>query len=235
MPLRRPLFSPIAFATQLSNITAVAGDAFLTALVDAASRRREWFREFLRLLGSGWYLEAVGSTGRDATQARIAARFALVYAAGSLAFNFGILPGSGSNASSAVELVMGAVILPTEARAASHAGRHDSCRADLHCEIILNRFIDLASRSKPFTMQDLAAADGIIYHGKKGKIEYLFANQRFRNAVCGGRPAERVVEDLRAGGDECPARWQVDRDARLPAPLGRARAISIKHDIVEHV
>jgi putative DNA primase/helicase len=114
--------SPALFADRLRNAAleyhGVAGDAFLTALVDAASRRREWLQEFLdeRIRK---YLKAVGSTGWEATQERIANWFALVYAAGGLAFKLGILPWEWKPRLAAVRSCHQRIILPTETHAAA--------------------------------------------------------------------------------------------------------------------
>jgi putative DNA primase/helicase len=203
-----------------------------------------YISRFPRLLQPLWevnndlvrkYLHAVGSTGWDATQERIAARFALVYAAGSLASRFGILPWKWEPRLLAVKTCHQRIIFPIEARAATTPA--DTIPAvRTYITENLDRFIGLTSRSISFTKQDLDAAYGISHLGKKGKPEYLLANRRFRNAVCGGRPAERVIEDLRAAeliNVQQGGKWTVTRD--FPNPLGHSRAISIKREILERV
>jgi hypothetical protein len=86
------------------------------------------------------------------------------------------------------------------------------------------------------TKQDLDSAYGIVYEGKGGKIEYLIANLRLRNAACGGLPAQRVFEGLRAAGMirvQNGGKWSVTR--QFPSPLKRARVISIKQKILSDV
>jgi putative DNA primase/helicase len=233
--LHSTVITPALFADRLRNAAleyhGAAGDAFLERLVDATCTQQEWVTKFLSTRIKK-FLSAVGSSGWDTAQTRIATRFALVYAAGSLAFKFGVLPWDWKHRLWAVTTCYQRIIVPAEALA-PHTASDVIAAVRSYISGNKDRFIDLGSKTA-ITKDELDAAYGVIYPSKKGKVEYLIANRRFRNAVCAGLPAERVFEDLCAAGlmnVQQGGKRGVTRD--FPRPLKRARVISIKHEILE--
>jgi hypothetical protein len=228
--------SPADFADRLRDAAleyhGVVGDVFLKALVNAVATKPKWVADFLNSRKQK-YLHAVGESGWDAAQARIAARFALVYAAGSLAYKFGILPWDWKARLWAVKSCHQRVIAPAEVQT-SHIAENSIGVVRSYITANLDRFIDLSSNNTPMTKKTFDDSYGISYNGKSGNLEYLIANERFRNAVCGSLPPDRVVADLSAAGlmnRQQGGKWSVTRD--FPEPLKRARAISIKHKILK--
>ncbi len=178
-------------------------------------------------------LRALGADRANGARARIARRFALVYAAGCLAEKFGILPWTWKEMLKAVMDCYDRVILPPDALT-THTPKRSIATVRDYIERNGHRFIDTGSRRRPVTKEDLQSAGGVVHQRHDGTREFLFTNAQFRGEICDGLPAEQVYGDLKAavlvhcqeGG-----KWSVTRD--LPEPLGRVRMISVEEAILE--
>jgi putative DNA primase/helicase len=178
-------------------------------------------------------LRALGADRANGARARIARRFALVYAAGCLAAEFGILPWTWKEMLQAVKDCYGRVILPPDALT-EHTPERSIAAVRDYIERNGHRFIDTGSRRRSLTKEDLQSAGGAVHRRHDGTREFLFTSAQFRGEICDGLPAEQVYGDLKAavlvhcqeGG-----KWSVTRD--LPEPLGRVRVISVKAAILK--
>ena len=214
------------------EIHGCPADAYLPQLTEWAGRDEDELASWLEARME-FCLRALGADRANGARARIARRFALIYAAGCLAAEFGILPWTWKEMLWAVKACYDRVILPPDALTEHTPERSIAVVRD-YIERNGHGFIDTGLRRRSLTKEDLQSAGGAVHRGQDGRREFLFTNAQFRGDVCAGLPAEEVYGDLKAAVlVHCQAggKWGVTRD--LPEPLGRIRVISVKEAILE--
>ncbi|WP_428492537.1 DUF927 domain-containing protein [Rhodopila sp.] len=232
--LHDPTTSPSRFSDKLRDAAlqcyGTAGHAFLEQLVEWTHADPEAAAVYIERR-MNFYLRHVNANAWGGPVARVARLFAFVYASGRLANKFGVLPWPWKDMLGAVSTVHQRILLPANAIAL----RTPKSSIDAVAGYITtnrDRFVDLTKRTS-MTAAELQSAYGILYPTGSGSKEFLFANERFRNAVCAGLPADEVLSHLAAANFlrvQKGGKRTVTRD--FPKPLGKARVISIKAAIV---
>ncbi|CAA9524982.1 MAG: hypothetical protein AVDCRST_MAG62-1377 [uncultured Sphingomonas sp.] len=93
-------------------------------------------------------------------------------------------------------------------------------------------FIDLRAQSGRLTRDEFATAAGLVYPRGR-RVEFCFPAEVFRDGVCAGLSAKLVVHHLRDADllhQQMGGKTTVTRD--FPEPLGRARVISVREEIL---
>ncbi|CAO3426282.1 hypothetical protein [Azospirillum argentinense] len=188
------------FADQLKAATqeqhGTAGHAYVERLVrDVASDRERlcaWLKKRM-----DFYEHHAPKLGLGRFHERITKRFALVYAAGAQAIEYGILPFTRVELLKAVKFCHSQAIVEALARFA---------KAEMSGVDVVKTFIsehdseflevETALRSKT---RDVGSAPGFVAR-RKGGTEYLIPLEFFRHTICQGQNWRKVLKDLRLGG-----------------------------------
>ena len=91
----------------------------------------------------------------------------------------------------------------------------------------------MRARSGPLTREEFAATPGLVYPRGQHGVEFCVPAGVFRDRVCGGLSARLVAQHLREAGlmhQQAGGKTTVTRD--FPEPLGRARVVSVKEEIL---
>jgi hypothetical protein len=190
--------TPQQFAEMLKDAAlqhyGTPGIAFLKKLTKELGEDPDGLKTWLECRME-FYRKKAGISGWDGPQARVARRFALVYAAGCLAQEYGILPWGRNDMAAAVHRCHKCV--PSELYHPPLSGAEHVAE---HIRANRTRFIDLETFAGAMTKKEVLEAPGLIYTRQNGQREYLFSSQQFREIVCAGVTAKSVIADLKSKG-----------------------------------
>lgn len=192
--------SPAQFADHLKEAVqgqhGTAGPAYLERLVDDLAKDRRG-----RL---AWLKKRMASYQRRAPELdlgrfhdRIAKRFALVYAAGALAIEYGVLPFTRNELLKAVRYCHAQAVVGALATFAKPVvSGVELVRSFLTQRELEFRDLKAALRADPIST---AFAPGFVAY-KGSESEYLIEYEFFRDVVCAGHDCNKVLNELRARG-----------------------------------
>jgi len=221
----------IAKAIKLGSAThrGHAINKFLSVLTKA----REGIAEPLRKEISGW-IEQNLPAGADGQVSRVAARFALVAAAGQLATAARVLPWPPGEAAAAAAICFRAWI---EARGGAGAAENEAGLSQVRA------FIEAYGESRFVRIDEGGAVDFEIkaisragYRRKdaSGHWEYLVLPEVWRSEVCRGMDYKAVARDLAARGMLIPASdGTPSRSERVSPHIGQTRVYRLTPAILE--
>jgi hypothetical protein len=208
-----------------------AATAYLECLVaDVARDRPAVAAETRRDIGV--FLREAMVSGAAGIEARVARRFGLPYAGAMRARRYGVLGWSEKDILEAALRCHARVILP------AHVLRPQTAEESIGAVagyILAERanFIDLRAHTGGLTSEEFAAAAGLVYPRGRHGVEFCFPAGVFRDRVCGGLSARLVAQHLREAGlmhQQAGGKTTVTRD--FPEPLGRARVVSVREEIL---
>ncbi len=170
-------------------------------------------------------------SGSTAPTARAAKHYGLVNAFGALAVRYGILPWSEAEALDAAVRCWERTRLPDPA-APPQSPERSIAAVRGYIEAHLGGFLRVKERSS-LTKEQLAAAPGAVYPRRGGGHEFVFDLARFEHGACAGLSVRLALLHLADAGllnIQEGGKTTVTRD--FPEPLGRARVVSVKHEIL---
>lgn len=178
------------------------------------------------------FLREAMVSGADGVGARIALRFGLPYAAAMRARRYGVLDWSERDILQAALRCHARVILPPSLLRPQTAEESIGAAAE-YVRRARGSFIDLRAQSGRLTRDEFATAAGLVYPRGRQGVEFCFPAEVFRDVICDNLSAKLVAEHLREAGlihQQAGGKTTVTRD--FPEPLGRARVISVKEEIL---
>jgi hypothetical protein len=203
------------------------GITFLRKLTKELKEDRDGSKKWLECRME-FYLKKAGISGWDGPQARVARRFALVYAAGRLAQKYKILPWKWEEMFEAVHRCHESVpheLYHPPLSGAEHVAEYIRSKR--------TRFIDLETFDGAMTKKEVLEAPGLIYTRQNGQREYLFSSQQFRKTVCAGVTAKSVIADLKSRGLINLHNSGKSTIQRTIPGLDPERVVSIRGEIVD--
>jgi putative DNA primase/helicase len=173
------------------EIYGCPADAYLTHFVEWIGRDADELEAWLKARMEVC-LRALGADRASGARARVARRFALVYAAGRLAAKFGILPWARKEMLQAVKDCYDRVILPPDALREATADREAD--AEAHAA-------EVAARIRRWIADDARFAATVGADFDPGRVDdYEVIHDRDRGEAVALVPRERLVEP--AGGEQ---------------------------------
>jgi hypothetical protein len=234
--LPRSITSPAQLSNQLReaamSLYGTAADHYLNCLVAVVRKDKASLIAWLEKRMKGFF-NAIGATEWQGVQARVARRFALVYAAGALACKYGILPWKRAVVLSAVKACHGRVIWP-EVPVEPETPGQSIARVRDYIRRLRGDFVDPRKVPSKLTRSKIEGAPGLLLKGKDQRSEFAFSHSIFRNQVCSGADWERVWDHLSAAGllnRHKGGKRSVTR--AFPKPAERLRVISVKPTILD--
>lgn len=177
------------------------------------------------------FAAAVGVDGADGPRARAAKHVGLVNAFGALAVRYGILPWSEAEALDAAVRCWARMRLPDSASPPQSPERSIAAVRD-YIEEHRGEFLRVRELGA-LTKEQLAAAPGAVYPRRGGGREFVFDPARFEHGACVGLSVRLALLHLADAGllnTQEGGKTTVTRD--FPEPLGRARVISVRSEIL---
>ncbi|PCI41460.1 MAG: hypothetical protein COB46_03585 [Rhodospirillaceae bacterium] len=234
------LNSPADFANHLRGAAlqyyGTAAQKFITELVAWRQRNAGSLRSWINDREEFYNKKAVKLITSGET-ARIASRFALIYAAACLAKRFGILKWEKEQILDAILFAHGRVQFKDLERCANSSLKTNADICNQVKKSILEVYsdlVDLCESQYSGDNADVNAQIGFIHTKENGKDEFLFRRTAFQKHCCGELPVDRIIRILKAEGilnSQKGGKNTVTR--KISASFGRMRFISIKAKILD--